>query len=284
MNLIQKPLIALALLLLSACGGVADMAYNNAPRLVANEIDDAFDLDKAQNDQLDTRLERFFAWHRTEELARYQQFLDRAALAAADGITATEFLDLHGEIGAAWDRSLEKIIDNLGDLAVDLSPEQIASFEQYHAEGSGEYLKYLDKSEQQREIDRVQRAYDRLESWYGEFDFHLEDRVLARLRDVPDIYLPWFEFREQRHQALMAALRDVPANGFDRQRLRRILLDPTTEHARAFAPARQAYWQAYAAALEDISSWLTEQQRQRAVIKLQKYARVVERLRDEGQG
>ncbi len=284
MNLLQKSLIALALVTLSGCGGVADIAYNSAPRLVASEIDDAFDLDSAQSDRLDLRLERVFAWHRGEDLARYQQFLDRAALDAADGITAAEFLALRDEIGAAWDRALQKVIDNLGDLAADLTPEQIESFVQYHEDESGEYIDYLQKSEQQREEERVQRAYKRLESWYGEFDFLLEHRVRARLREIPDIYLPWIEFREQRQQALLTALRDVPTSGVDRQRLRRILLDPSTEHARAFAPARKAYWQAYAAALEDISSWLTEQQRQRVVIKLQKYARVVERLRDQEQG
>lgn len=284
MNLFQKSLIALTLLTLAGCGGVADIAYNSAPRLVASEIDDAFDLDTVQSDRLDSRLERFFAWHRNEELARYQQFLDRAALDAADGITAVEFLALRAEIGAAWDRALEKVIDNLGDLAVDLTPEQIESFVQYHDDKSEEYIEYLQKSEQQREVERIQRAYERLESWYGEFDFLLEDRVRARLREIPDIFPPWIEFRERRQQALLAALRDVPANGFDRQRLRRILLDPTTGHARTFEPARRAYWQAYAAALEDISSWLTKQQRQRVVIKLQKYARVVERLRNDEQG
>lgn len=282
MNLIQKFLIALTFVLLAGCGQMADMAYNNAPRLVANELDDAFDLDAAQTDLLGTRLERFFDWHRAEGLARYRQFLDRAALEAADGITAAEFLTLRDNVAAAWERALEKVIDNLGDLAVDLSPEQIASYAKYHAEGSEEYLDYLAKSEKQREVERVQRLYKELEKWFGEFDFHLEHRVLARLREVPDIYEPWFEYREKRQQALMAALRDVPSNGHDRQRLRRILLDPTTEHARAFAPARQAYWQAYAEALEDISSWLSNQQRKRAVYKLQRYARIVGRLQEQG--
>jgi hypothetical protein len=60
------------------------------------------------------------------------------------------------------------------------------------------------------------------------------------------------------------------------------MLDPSTDFARAFAPAREAYWREYAAAVEDISSWLSKQQRQRAVSRLQKFARLVERLHGQG--
>lgn len=270
--------------LLVSCSGFAGLAYDNAPRLVAGEIDEAFDLDRAQSHQLDARLERFFTWHRSEELERYQQLLNRAALDAADGITAAEFLALRVEISAAWDRALDKAIDDLGDLAVDLSPAQIERFVEYHSEASEEYVEYLEKSEQQREKYRVKRTYRRLEGWYGDLDFDsdLGQRVRDRLREIPDIYQPWLEYRERRQQALLAALREVPHTGFDRQRLRRILLDPTTDYARAFAPARQAYWQAFAAALEDISSWMNEQQHERVVTRLQRYARVVQRLRDQG--
>lgn len=282
MNLFQKSLIALVFALLAGCAGLADMAYNSAPRLVASQIDDALDLDSEQSARLDDRLQNFFLWHRRQELAGYQQVLDRAALAAADGITASEFLGLRDEVVAAWHRALEKAIDSLGDLAVSLSPQQVASFEQYHRDSSDEFHDYLEKSAQQREIERTQRAYERLESWFGEFDFFLGERIRARLREVPDIYQPWFEYRERRHQALMQALHDLPETGFDRQRLRHILLDPSSDHARAFAPARKAYWQAYAAALEDISSWLDDRQRQRVVMKLQRYARVIERLREQG--
>ncbi len=274
--------LSLALAALTACGGFAGMAYNNAPRFVAGELDDAFDLDRRQIERLDSRLEQFFAWHRDEELARYRRVLDRAALAAADGIDADEFLALRDEVGAAFERALEKVIDDLGDLAIDLTPAQIARYDEYHREGSEEYLERLEKSPQQRETERVDRAYKRLEKWFGDFDLDFEERARARLREVPDIMQPWYEFREQRHQALLAALRDIANDGFDRERLRRILLDPDTAHARAFEPARRAYWQGYATALEDISSWMSERQRQRVVTRLQRYARVVERLRGQG--
>jgi len=281
MNTLQKVLLVITLLLLGGCS-LAGMAYNQAPYFIASELEDAFDLNRAQIDQLDARLEQFIAWHREEELPRYREFLDRAALATADGITAAEFLGLQKDVTDARDRSLEKIIDNLGDLAVSLTPQQLESYQQYHREGSEEFLDYLEKSPQQREIYRVERAYDRLESWFGDFDFFLEQKINARLQTVPDIYQPWFEFREQRHLALVKALRDDIGKPVDRQKLKAIMLDPTTDYARAFEPLRLAYWREYAAALAEIGSWLSDQQRQHAVSRLQRYARVVDRLGQPG--
>ncbi len=265
------------LLWLSGCS-VADLAYNNAPRFVVGELEDAFDLSAAQSSQLDSRLDQFFIWHRQEELSRYREFLEHAALAATDGITASEFLSLRNDIVAAWNRSLERGIDSLGDLFTNLTPAQIEQYRQYHHASSEEYRDYLEKSAQQREIYRVDRSLERLEDWFGEFDFLVEERIMQRLRQVPDIYQPWIEYRERRHRALLSAMKQ----GLTGQQLKVIMLDPSTEHARAFEPLRQAYWQAYAAALEDISSWLSERQRQHAVNRLQRYARLVERLRGEG--
>ena len=274
----QKLVFAGSLLLwLSGCS-VADIAYNNAPGFVAGELEDAFDLSAEQSSQLDSRLEQFFIWHRQQELSRYREFLERAALAAADGITASEFLTLRNDIAVAWERSVEKGIDSLGDLFTNLTPEQIEQFQQYHRENSEEYQDYLEKSAQQQEIYRVERSFENLENWFGEFDFLVEERIRERLRQVPDIYHPWIEYREQRHQALVNAMQA----GLSRQQLKTIMQDSSTHFARAFEPARQAYWQAYAAALEDISSWLSEDQRQRVVTRLQRYARLVERLRAPG--
>jgi hypothetical protein len=278
MNIIPRTLFAgLVGLLLGSCS-LADVAYNNAPYLVGSEFEDAFDLSDTQLAQLDSRLQQFFTWHREEELAQYREFLERAALASADGITETEFLELHNDVMAARNRLFEKAIDSLGDLAISLTPEQIASFDEYFMETSERYRNYLKKSEQQREIYRLERDLGRLEDWFGEFEFFLEQKITARLMEVPDIYPSWVEFRQKRHQALVSALRDSAGKGIDPQRLRDIMINPATDYARAFEPARQAYWQGYAAALADITSWLSDRQRQHAVTRLQRYAGIIDQL------
>jgi len=264
-------------LILAGCSMI-DIAYNNAPTLVSSKIDDAFDLDSLQNNQLDSRLEQFFVCHREEELIRYQQLLDQAALAATDGITAAEFMALNRNIRLAWRRSLEKAIDSFGDLAVTLTPQQIENYQQYHRESFSEFNDYLEKSTQQREIFRVSRTYGRLEDWYGDFDEFQEDKIVLRLQQVPDIYEPWLRYREARQQAFIRVLNRAATTGISQAELKAVLLDPSTEYSLAYEPLRQSYWQAFAIALEDINRWLTREQRQRAVNKLRKYAQVAARL------
>ena len=277
----HRCLTVACIIMLGGCGMI-DYAYKKAPAYVASEFDEAFDLSESQISQLDSRLDQFFTWHRQQELGRYQQLLEQAALSAADGITAAEFLKLNNDVRLAWRRSLAKAIDNLGDLVVTLGQQQIEHYQRYHLESAEEYEEYLQKSDQQREIYRVRRSIDRLEIWFGDFTLDQEDKIMARLQQLPDFYEPWIAFREARQQALVNALNNATDAGLTRQQLKTILLDPSTEYARAFEPARQSYWQAYAAALEDIGSWLTKAQKQRVVEKLQKYARVAARLTDSG--
>jgi hypothetical protein len=268
-------------LLVAGCGMV-DLAYNNAPTLVASKIDDAFDLDAQQNTQLDSRLDQFFKWHRKEELVRYQQLLDQAALATADGITAGEFLEINKSVRLAWLRTLEKMIDSLGDLAVTLTPQQIVSYQQYHRESFSEFSDYLEKSAQQREIFRVGRNFDRLEDWYGDFDEFQESKIMLRLRQVPDIYEPWLRYREARQQALIRVLNKATTTGINQAELKAALLDPSTDYFQTYEPKRQSYWRAFALALEDINSWLTTGQRQHAATRLRDYAQIAARLGNQG--
>jgi hypothetical protein len=278
MNTLQKiTILAVTLLALSGCGAVADLAYDSAPTYVASELEDAFDLDDAQIRQLDGRLVDFFDWHRAQELVRYREVLEAAATASADGIEAAEFMRLRGEIRAAWRRSFDKAIDSLGDLAVNLDPEQIDRFDTWFREGSREFEEYLEKSPQQREIIRVEEHLDRLENWFGDFDFETRKKVRARLEQLPDLYEPWLRYRSARHQALVSALRDIARDGPDPDRLKAVI-SPDSDYARAYEPARVAFWQAYAVVLEDVSGWVSERQLQRVASKLRDYAEIAGRL------
>lgn len=274
---IHHLLSAALLLAISGCS-LPKFAYEQAPGYVASEVGAAFDLDEVQSAAFDARLQQFFAWHREQELRHYREVLRRAARASSDGIRADEFLRLQGEIIAAWRRTVEKAIDSFGDLAVTLTPAQIASFEEYWTERSEKYRDYLEMTVQQREIYRLTRNLERLEHWFGDFDEFIAQRVSDRLRQLPDNYETWLQFREARHRALVAALQDAQRTGFDAARLKTIMLGTDTDYARAYEPARQAYWQAYAEALEDISGWVDARQRQRLVSKLEDYARIVAAL------
>jgi hypothetical protein len=276
-KLLRILFLAAAMLALASCS-LVDLAYDNAPGWVAGELEAAFHLDETQSRELDGRLTRFFAWHREQELGRYREILDVAATASADGIEAEEFLRLQDDIRAAWQRSVAMAVDSFGDLAVTLTPQQIERFDAWFRDLSREHLEYLDKSPQQREIYRVERALERLVKWFGDFDYADEKWIRERLRQLPDIYEPWLRYREARHDALLATLREAAREGVDSDRLKAVMLSPDSDHARAYEPIRTVYWQAYAEAIEDISTRASERQVRRVSTKLRDYADIAGRL------
>jgi len=274
---IRAIVLIAALSALAGCS-LPKFAYEQAPNYVAGEFDDAFDLDAVQSAALDERLQKFFAWHREQELRQYREVLERAARDSSDGIRADEFLRLQREIRAAWRRAVDKAIDSVGDLAATLTPAQIASYEAYYENRTAKYRDYLEMTAQQRENYRLTRNLERLEQWFGDFDEFVKDRVSERLRQLPDNYEDWIRYREARQQDLVAALRGAQSNGLDAARLKHILLGEDSDYARAYESTRQAYWQAFAEAIEDISGWVDARQRERLVSRLEDYARIVEDL------
>ena len=266
--------VTIATLLAGGCSAIS-FAYNNAPSFVADELDDAFDLDEAQQGQLDERLQKFFAWHRQHELPRYQQTMNAAAIAIADGITAAEVLEIGADLQLAWRRSLTQAIEDFGDLALTLTPAQIEHFQQYLYDDSEEYRDYLQMSAQQREIFRVNRSIKRLQNWFGKFDELQREKVSLRLKQLPEFYPAWISYREARQQALLDALRAAATEGLSRQKLKFILLDPASDYASKFEPIRRAYWHSYAQAIEDIGGLLRKTQLQHAVNRLQDYSDTV---------
>ena len=272
-----RGLVIIAVLLTASCSAF-EFAYNNAPSFVASEVEDAFDLDGDQVTQLEDGLQQFFIWHRQQELPRYRQFMETAASAISDGITADDFLELSAELRLAWQRSLARAIDHLSEIALTLTPAQIDHYQQYFIDESDEYDDYLQMSVQQREIFSVKRGVKRLQRWFGRLDETQQTKISQRLQQLPDFYPAWINYREARQQALLEALRAASVKGISPAQLKYILIDPTSNYAQVFEQERSAYWRVYAEFIEDISELLRPSQLQHAVERLQDYADVVNDL------
>jgi hypothetical protein len=267
-------LVVVATLALGSCSAI-NIVYNNAPSFVGGEIEDALDLNDEQRVQLDARLQRSFDWHRQQELARYRVMLNHAALAIEDGISAEEYLAIYNDVHAAWERSLLRLIDDLHGLTATLTAAQIDSYDRYFRERSEKYQDYLEMSPQQREIFDTEQILEQLEDWTGRLEELQLEKITARLRQLPQRRLAWINYREARHQALIAALRKAPDSGLSAQQLQHILLDTSSEYARAYEPQRIAYHQAYAQMIEAVSGWLNRAQIAHAVERMREFEDIV---------
>jgi len=279
MRFLHTCLVVAATLAMASCSAI-DIVYNNAPSFVGGEIEDALDLDDEQRVQVDAGLQRFFDWHRQQELPRYRELLDHAALAIGDGIGAAEYLAIYNDVHAAWERSLLRLIDDLHGLTASLTPAQIDHYDQYFRERSEKYQDFLEMSLQQREIFTEEQNIEQLEHWTGKLEELQIEKIAARLRQLPQRRLAWIDFREARHHALIAALRKAPDSGLSVQQLQHILLGTSSEYARIYEPQRIAYHQAYAQMIEAVSGGLNRAQIAHAVERLREFEEIVIELQE----
>lgn len=268
-------------LLLAACSS-ANFAYNRAPGFISDEFEQAFDLNPDQTEQLDSKVRQFFTWHRKVELGRYQLLLKQAATDAENGISADEFLRIIAEVRGIWNRSMNKAIDEMGDLATTLSPQQISHFESYYRESLEDDDNYLERKPDRRQVIRATRSLERLEGWYGDFDNALEDRLFTRLQELPNAYEPWLEYRDAQITELVRIFASASDTQSMQTQLRYLLLDPQHPITQKFEPTRAAYWKAYGQMLEEINGWLTPEQQQNAVDRLERYVRLLSDIEPQG--
>ncbi len=284
MKALLKPLLCvIAVLILTSCSAIK-LVYDRAPKLAANALDDTFDLNRDQRSQLDARLKSFFQWHRQNELPRYRQFLTEVSSEVTEGITAAEIIRFSQQARAARDRAMAKAIDLVGDLASSLSPAQIEHFERTYQKKRAEHDEDRAKSPEVRAEKRTKRHLKRIEHWTGSFSAKEEKRIIARLMQLPAAHAEWDNYRDAQHQALVEILSEAsntanPEN--TQQQLRELLLDHENRLNRPLQPIRQRSLQAWSEAAEEISSWLTEKQKQKAVAKLKKYASVIAEIENQ---
>ena len=104
------------------------LLYNRADTFIRWAADDYVTLNREQQAAFDQRLDDFLAWHRSEELPRYREFIVTSLGTLEDGVTLDEAVTISEEIDLAADRFQGQFIELLLATAEDLSDEQIQDF------------------------------------------------------------------------------------------------------------------------------------------------------------
>lgn len=122
-------LFLLLLLVTTVVGCSANrLLYNRADTFIRWAADDYVTLNREQQAAFDQRLDDFLAWHRSEELPRYREFIVTSLGTLEDGVTLDEAVTISEEIDLAADRFQGQFIELLLATAEDLSDEQIQDF------------------------------------------------------------------------------------------------------------------------------------------------------------
>lgn len=122
--------LTLTLLLIGTLIGCSAnrLLYNRADTFIRWAADDYVTLNREQQAAFDQRLDDFLAWHRSEELPRYREFIVTSLDTLEDGVTLEEAVVISEEIDLAADRFQGQFIELLLATAEGLSDKQVQDF------------------------------------------------------------------------------------------------------------------------------------------------------------
>ena len=159
------------------------LAYSQAPTLGYWWVDSFVDLSDDQSVRLRQGIAGFFDWHAREELPAYAERLRQwQSLAVTDSnpdLACSQFTVLQ----QAYLRAIDRSVEPLARLAVDLSPAQWNHLQRHQGKSNRNFEdNWINVSAKKRQERMLDRAVDRYESLYGDLSPAQIDGLRAKVQ------------------------------------------------------------------------------------------------------
>jgi hypothetical protein len=171
-------LIALVFFVMTSCSQISFL-YDYADWYIMYKIDDYFDLNDIQEDQLEEKVELLHTWHRDEEIPKVVAFLKQAKSALGNGFTEQNMPWIESEYQKLRHRIDDKITTDVATFLTSLSKDQIKYFERRLNESNQGYEKLLRQNEDEWQKAELEKAIDRIEDWFGSLSDEQEKEIVA---------------------------------------------------------------------------------------------------------
>jgi len=254
--------------LLAGCTALR-LAYDNADTYLLFRAKSYLDLDAKGSDELDERIDEFFAWHRRTALPQYARLSEEAAKRVAHGLSREDLVWGYDSLVAHARQSLRFAAERVAPLLDRLTPQQVAHMEKRFAEDNRKFAReYLRGSEAERRKRRARRLEERLEDWVG----NLSSVQAEKVRQFSERTPLYDELRAKDRQRMQAEFVDM----IRKRQAQKHLPDWIANWERGRDPAHLAaserFRQEYLALLLELDKTLAPEQRNRAAANLRRYA------------
>lgn len=183
------------------------LLYNRADTFIRWAADDYVTLNREQQAAFDQRLDDFLAWHRSEELPRYREFIITSLDTLEDGVTLEEAVVISEEIDLAADRFQAQFIELLLATAEDLSDEQIQDFLAELERNQTEYAEErLLRDEETYYADSAKTMKDLVKRLIGRLNRDQRAEIEQRSMDLTRLDGLWHDDRARWGRALRVIL------------------------------------------------------------------------------
>jgi len=254
--------------LVAGCSALR-LAYDNADTYLLFRANGYLDLDAKGSDELDERIDEFFAWHRRTALPQYARMADDAAKRVAKGLSREDLVWSYDSLVAQARQSLRYAAERVAPLLDRLTPQQVAHMEKRFAEDNRKFAReYLRGSEAERRKRRAKRIEERLEDWVG----NLSSVQAEKVRQFSERTPLYDELRAKDRQRMQAEFVDMIRKREAQKRLPDWIAN--WDHGRdpAHAAASERYRQEFLALVLEFDRTLAPEQRNRAAANLRRYA------------
>jgi len=254
--------------LLGACTALR-MAYENADTYLYFRANSYLDLDGKPADELDERINEFFAWHRRNALPQYARIAEDAAKRVTKGLSREDLVWGYDSLVANARQSLRVAAERIAPLLDRLTPQQIAHMEKRFAEDNRKFAReYLRGSETDRRKRRAKRVEERLEDWVG----NLSRAQLEKVRQFSERTPLYDELRARDRERMQAEFVAMIRKREAQKRLPDWIANWERGRDPAHLAASERFRQEYYVLLLDLDKTLTAEQRNRAAANFRRYA------------
>ncbi len=203
--------MSLAVALLTGCSAVR-LAYNQGPNLAYWWFDDYVDFNAAQSPRAEAAIDDWFRWHRREELPRYAELLGKAREQVGGAVSAEQACGWFDVANARAEVALERALPGLTEVAMQMTPTQLAHLERKYAEVYQDLVDdYLQPNPQARAQARLKQALKPIEFVFGEMSDEQRTRIAALALQTPFEPERWITERRRRQQDTLQTLRQISA-------------------------------------------------------------------------
>ena len=204
--------LLLAALLLAGCSAGVRLGYNNADTLLVYTIDSYVGLTAEQEQLVKERTGTLMAWHRSTQLRDYAQLAETSRRRLETPVTAADVLAFNQAVNARMAAVGERAAPDLAQLALTLTPDQIARLQRKLARDNSKARRELVQFAGKETLDdRVNKYAERADFWFGSLTREQLELVRASLAQRPDSAAWWMEEREQRQRELVAIAQRIQA-------------------------------------------------------------------------
>jgi len=203
-------LLIAATIALAACSTGLRLGYTYADALLTYSIDGYVGLTPEQEQLVKERAAALVAWHRATQLRDYAQIIEAARRKLDEPVTATDVQLFNQAVNARIAAVGDRAAPDLAQLALTLTPEQIARLQRKLASDNAKARRELVQFAGKETLDeRVKKAAERAEFWFGPLDREQIEIVRTSLATRPDSAAWWIEERERRQGELLAVAQRI---------------------------------------------------------------------------